>query len=175
VSKPFTVKYQQVAAQPEQQDGHDGLREVDRQVHQHRGADERPHRPGHGDGAHHPPVDVAERVVGDARGRGGAELGELHHRRGQRRVGAEHQQQRGGGDAVRHAEAAVDELGGDADEGEHDELLHGGTSEVLRSMSPNYSMSLAFTSSMGGVGFRVVPRELGGRVAHLVAFATPTT
>ena len=71
------------------------------------------------------PVDVAELPVRQAGGQRGADLGEVDGGRGGGRVGADGQQQRRRGDAVGHAEAAVDELGAEADEGEQDEGLHG--------------------------------------------------
>ncbi len=72
------------------------------------------------------PVDVAEAPVRGAGGEGRADLGEMDGGRGGGRVGADGEEQRGRGDAVGHAEAAVHELGGEADEAEQDEGAHWG-------------------------------------------------
>ena len=56
---------------------------------------------------------------------GRADLREVHGRRRRGRVGADGQQQGGRRDAVGHAQAAVDQLRAQADEGEQDEGLHG--------------------------------------------------
>src|SRR6478752_6356726 len=64
------------------------------------------------------PVDVAELPVGESGHQGGADLGQVHGGGSGRRVGPDGQQQRSGGDAVGHAEASVDELRDEADQGD---------------------------------------------------------
>ena len=59
---------------------------------------------------------------------GGADLGEVDGGRGGGGVGADGEQEGGGGDAVGHAEAAVDELGDEADKTDEDESFHVGCS-----------------------------------------------
>ena len=87
------------------------------------GADEA----GHGEDRDGAPVDVAELVVRGAGDQRGADLGEVDRGRGGGRRDAGGEQQGRGRDAVGHAERAVDELGDEPDEAEHDELAHGGT------------------------------------------------
>ena len=70
------------------------------------------------------PVDVAELVVGEPGDQRGADLGEVDGGRGGGRRDAGGEEQRRGGDAVRHAEGAVDQLGDEPHESEHDELAH---------------------------------------------------
>ena len=84
-----------------------------------------PTKPGDGEDADGAPVDVAELVVGEARDERGADLGEVDRGGRGRGRDAGGEEQRRGGDAVRHAEGAVDELGEEAHEPEDEELAHG--------------------------------------------------
>ena len=83
-----------------------------------------PTAPGSGDPRDDLPVDVAEPPVRGARRERRADLGEVDGGRGGGRGGAGGQEQRGRRDAVRHAEAAVDELGGEPDQRQKDEFSH---------------------------------------------------
>ncbi|GAB3091325.1 hypothetical protein GCM10027054_14950 [Isoptericola nanjingensis] len=55
------------------------------------------------------------------------DLGEVDGRRRGRGVGTDREQQGGRGDAVGHAQAAVDKLRTEAHEGKEDESPHGGS------------------------------------------------
>ena len=95
------------------------------EVRQDGGADERADGAGDADLGDDLPVDVAELPVRGAGDQRGADLGEVDGGRGGSGVGADGQQQGRGGDAVGHAEAAVDELGEEADQGDQKEGPHG--------------------------------------------------
>lgn len=119
---------EQIDAEREQEHGHQGLGQRRRQPGQDVGAGERAERARQAELGDNLPVDVAEPRVGEARRQGRADLGEVDGGRGRRRRGAEEEQQGGRGDAVGHAQAAVDQLGAEADEGDQDEGLHGADS-----------------------------------------------
>ena len=65
---------------------------------------------------------------GEAGDQGGADLREVNGGRGGRGIGADREEKGGGGDAVGHAEAAVDEFGDKADKTDEDESFHVGCS-----------------------------------------------
>lgn len=75
---------------------------------------------------HGAPVDVAELSVRETGDQRGPDLGEVH--RGRRSGGREtgSQQQGRGGHSIGHAQGAVDELGEEADEAQHEQFPHGG-------------------------------------------------
>src|SRR5699024_1963228 len=105
-------------------DGGGGLR---RQVGEHGRTGEGAHGAGDGEAADDLPVDVAETPVGDAGDEGGARFGGVDNGAGGRGAeSGEHDEDRGGGGAETHAEAAVDELGGETREGDEQECGHGG-------------------------------------------------
>ncbi len=116
---------QDVTTQREQQSGHPRLGRVAVQAGQEGGTGEGPHRARHGDDRDRAPVDVAQPVVGEARHRRGADLGEVDRRRRRRGSHPGAEQQRRGRDPVGHAEGAVDELGEQPDHAEDEEVAHG--------------------------------------------------
>src|SRR5690606_34747466 len=94
---------QEVEAEGEEDRGHDRFGDLGGQPAQEGRPGEGAHRAGQGDASHHLPVDVAQPPVRHAGGEGGADLGEVDRGRGGRGVGADEQQEGGGGDAVGHA------------------------------------------------------------------------
>lgn len=115
---------QDVEAEKQQDHGHDRGSRLGGQLRQDGGTQEGAHGTGDRDPPHHTPVDVAELPVRDTRYEGGPDLGEVHGGRRGGRVGADRQEQRRRGDAVGHAEAAVDELGGKTDQGDENDGAH---------------------------------------------------
>ena len=111
-------------AERDQQDRDDGHGDVGVEVDQQRRAGEGTDEAGCGEYADGAPVGVAQRVVGDTGDQRGAELGEVDRGRGSGRGDPGRDEQRRGRDAVPHAERAVDELRGQADQGQQNQSSH---------------------------------------------------
>ena len=116
---------QQVDAEHEEDARHPGRGDLGGETTEQRGAEKGTDRAGQRDAPDGAPVDVAEPPVGGAGGEGGADLGQMHRGRGRRRRDADQQEQRRGRHPVRHAEGAVDELCGEPDQCENQQLAHG--------------------------------------------------
>ena len=115
---------QNIGPQQDQQARRHRGRRAGRQVRQDRGAAEGPHRTGKPQPDHQAGVGVAQPPVGGTRGQGRADLSQVHRGRGQCRAQSGQKQQGGRGHAVPHPEGAVDQLSGQADEGEKNKLAH---------------------------------------------------
>ncbi|OLL73165.1 Cell division protein FtsI [Peptidoglycan synthetase] [Pseudonocardia sp. Ae168_Ps1] len=122
--RPHREPQQDVDAQREQDAGHVRRRVLGGQRRQGRRAEEGADRAGHAQLQDELPVHVAEAPVRGAGRQRRPHLGEVDRGTCGGRVDAGHEQEAGGGDAVGHAQGAVDELGEQSDDGEHDEGAH---------------------------------------------------
>ena len=116
---------QDVQPQCQQEARGHGRGRLGAQMRQDHRAQERARRSREAQARHESPVGVAQPVVGRARDECRADLGQVDARARQGGADPDQQEQRGGGDAVAHAEGAIDELGGQAHKGQDEELSHG--------------------------------------------------
>ncbi len=111
-------------AEPHQQQRHHGTSRLGGQVGQHRGSGKGTDGPGDPQTKHQPPVHIAQLHVRGTGGDIGAQLGQVDRGAGHGGRQPTGQQHRRRGDAVAHAERAVDQLSDEPGQGENDELLH---------------------------------------------------
>jgi hypothetical protein len=125
VDAPEGEADQDVGAEGQQDQGHHRGGDLGGEVGEERRAGEGADGTRNADLGDDLPVDVAELPVRETRRERRADLREVHRGRGGRGVRADGEQQGGRRDAIGHAQAAVDELRAQADEGEQYEGLHG--------------------------------------------------
>jgi hypothetical protein len=111
------------AAHHDQVAGDDRPDDVDRQVGEDVGAEDAAGDARDGKAGHQLPVDVADAPVGEAGGAGGEDFRRVDAGRGHGGRGAERHENAGGGQAVGHADGAVDHLGDEADDDEEEQIV----------------------------------------------------